>query len=415
VRYVHDLYLKYKLLKLILNYYNDLVFQPSELFLHKDFGQVATVLGALHGQRVVHLICCNESNKDLSTFSGANVVQATKRFHLLPAKLDFLKNLAAYQFLLQHRGQFSCLVMFPFCPPSDLLIAKLFLALNPSAKIIVKLDANLAYLEQLQASYKASPLNCFRQHHYYRGILDIADVVIYETRKAGQLLGTGNFLGMCQPSKFLNIFNGISRDQVAIALDTQSNELATTRSNIIVFSGRLGSPEKNVELIFKSDPVPEGWKLKFVGSLDKAFMAVIAHYRACDPKFDTKYEFTGEIRDKNSYFQELSAAKILLLCSNKEGFPMVYAEAHYFGLYIVTTDVSGSEEATDGGRIGTIIPRNDPIALREALHSVCSNANLDKLSEAGRAYGSRHFIWEQSLRNPIIDSLFAPRISGLVR
>ena len=403
------------MLKLILNYYNDLVFQPSELFLHKDFGQVATVLGELHGRRVVHLICCKESNKYLSTFSGANVVQAKKRFRLLPTKLDFIKNLAAYQFLLQHRRQFSCLVMFPFCPHSDLLIAKLFLALNPAAKIIVKLDANLAYLEQLQASYDANPLNCFRQHHYYRGILDIADVVLYETRKVGQLLSHGNFLGMCQPSKFLNIFNGISRNQVAIALDTQSNELASTRNNIIVFSGRLGSPEKNVELIFRADPVPAGWKLKFVGSLDNAFLAVIAHYRARDPKFDTKYEFTGEISDKKSYFQELSTAKILLLCSNKEGFPMVYAEAHYFGLYIVTTDVSGSAEATDEGRIGTIIPRNDPIALRQALHSVCSNANLDKFIDAGREYGYRHFIWEQSLRNPIIDSLFIPGPSGLVR
>ncbi len=397
---------------MILNYYNDLVFQPSELFLHKDFGQVATVLGALHGQRVVHLICCKESNKDLSTFSGANVVQAKKWFPWLPAKLDFIKNLVAYQFLLQHRGQFSCLVMFPFCPPSDLLIAKLFLALNPAAKIIVKLDANLAYLEQLQASYQVNPSNCFRQHYYYRRILDIADVVIYETRKVGRLLSHGNFLGICKSSKFLNIFNGISQDQVAIALDKKSNELAPTRDNIIIFSGRLGSPDKNVELIFKSDPVPEGWKLKFVGSLDKAFMAVVDHYRACDPKFDKKYEFTGEISNKKLYFKELSTAKILLLCSNKEGFPMVYAEAHYFGLHIITTDVSGSEEATDNGQIGKIIPRNDPIALRVALHSVCSNVNFDKLIDAGRAYGERHFIWEQSLKNPIIESLFSPQIPG---
>jgi glycosyltransferase involved in cell wall biosynthesis len=398
---------------LILNYYNDLVFQPSELFLHKDFGQVATVLGALHGERVVHLICCKECNKNLSTFSGADVVQAKKRFQWLPSKLDFLKNLAAYRFLLEQRGQFSCLVMFPFCPPSDLLIAKLFLVLNPDAKIIIKLDGNLAHLKNLQTSYEIAPNSRLQQHYYYRNLLDIADAVIYETRGVGRILTQTPFLGLAPSEKYVNIFNGLSDSQVRKIVDPSLTPVH--REKVIIFSGRLSSPQKNVELIFRSDPVPEGWSIRFIGGVDEKFSKVIDGYRQNDQNFDRKYQFIGEVTDKSKYFRELCRGRILLLSSAWEGFPMVYAEAHYFGLHIVTTDVSGSDEATDGGRIGTIIPRNDPIALREALHSVCSNANLHQLTEAGRAYGSRHFIWEQSLRNPIIDSLFAPSVSALLR
>ena len=393
---------------MILNYYNDLVYQPSELFLHKDFGQVATVLGALHGMSVTHLICCNDCNEDLVTFLAADVVQVKKRFQWLPSKLDFLKNLSAYRFLFEHRNEFSCLVMFPFCPPSDLLIAKLFSAFNPSARIILKLDGNVDYLKNLQTSYDAAPNSRVRQHYYYRRLLDIADAVIYETRNVGQLLTRKGFLGLAPSAKYVNIFNGISDNYVRKVVDPCL--IPVHREQVIIFSGRLSSPQKNVDLIFRSDPVPEGWRIKFIGRIDEDFRKLIDGYRQNDKNFDRKYEFIGEVTDKSKYFQEFCRGRVLLLSSIWEGFPMVYAEAHYFGLHIITTDVSGAEEATHGGRVGTIIPSNDPNALRVAMHHVCSSMVFEQPNELGREYGANHFIWEHSLRNPIIDSLFASQV-----
>ena len=66
---------------MILNYYNDLLFTPSELFLNKDFGQVATVLGRLHNKSVKHLICCNKPNNNFRIFEGNEVVQIKKIFN----------------------------------------------------------------------------------------------------------------------------------------------------------------------------------------------------------------------------------------------------------------------------------------------------------------------------------------------
>jgi glycosyltransferase involved in cell wall biosynthesis len=392
---------------MILNYYNDLVFQPSELFLNKDFGQVATVLGRLYGQRVTHLICCNEPDPSLSRFMDNEVVQARKRLRFLPARLDVLKNRAVDRFLERRRGEFSLLVIFPFQPLSDLRVVRRFRALNPGARIVLKLDANRAYLDRLQQSYFAKPRSRIRQHAAYRRLLELADLVIHETRDAGELLRSGEFLGTrLPPGRFLNVYNGLSQRQVEAAGGRLDDD--APRGNVIVFSGRLGTLEKNVELIFRSDPVPPGWKLKFIGPIDDVFATVVARYRAADANFDAKYQFTGAIADKARYFRELSQGKILLLCSNKEGFPMVYAEAHYFGLYIVTTAVSGAAEATDDGRHGRIFPCNDPAALRDALHAVCNDPALEDARRAARKYGARHFLWEDSLRHPAIERLFKP-------
>lgn len=389
---------------MILNYYNDLTFRPSELFLAKDFGEVATVLGDIHGQAVEHLICCNEANRDLVAFAGNKVTQASKRLRFLPRKLDLLKNLSAYRFLWSTRGKFSTLVMFPFWPSSDLLVAWLFKKLNPGSRVIVKLDANLAHLESLQNAYVRSSINPCRQHVFYARILKLADLVIHETRAVGKLLATAGFLGLGAQPKFLNVYNGVSSRRIAA---TGSRDPATSvRESIIVFSGRLSAPQKNVELIFRSDPVPPGWRIRFLGPVDETFRAIIESYRKDDPEFDKKYEFAGELRDKKTYYDELSRARILLLCSVWEGFPMVYAEAHFFGLYIVTTDVSGAEEATDSGRFGTVVANNDPAALRAALHVACIETDLDKAVADARVYGKAHFVWEDSLRDDAIERLF---------
>jgi GalNAc-alpha-(1->4)-GalNAc-alpha-(1->3)-diNAcBac-PP-undecaprenol alpha-1,4-N-acetyl-D-galactosaminyltransferase len=389
---------------MILNYYNDLVYKPSEIFLNKDFGMVATVLGSIHDKSVIHLICCNERNGLLCQFSGNFVFQAKKNLRFLSSRLDIFKNFSAYWFLLRNRKSFNVLVMFPFCPPSDFLIAKLFLAFNPGAKIVLKLDANLNNLLLLQASYKAAPHSRLRQHFYYRGLLEMADIVIYETVDVGRLFSNDCFLGVDLSNKSLNIFNGLSENQVKNTVGVISPR--NLRENVIIFSARLWAPEKNVELIFRSDPVPKGWKINFIGAMDKSFSRLIEKYRAKDPSFDEKYNFLGEIKDKKAYFHEISKGRVFLLCSNKEGFPLVYAEAHYFGLYIITTDVSGATEATCDGRYGKIIPVNDPVALRDVLLKVCNESFLSEVTRDAHNYGYGKFIWEHTLRAPEIEKIF---------
>ena len=389
---------------MILNYYDDKMFAPSEQFLHKDFGQVASVLGQIHGLPVNYLVCANYRSPNLTRFGIHEVTQIKKRLRFLPSKLDAVKNIGVYWFLARSRKKFSNLVAFPFNPPADFLMLLLFKLFNPSAKIIVKLDANVDLLLALQKRFLESPLSLFHLHFYFKKIIKLADCVLYETEDAAKVLYSPSFLGGIDVNKLVNVYNGVS---ATVIEDLKIDFLPPLeREKIIIYSGRLSAPEKNVEMIFRSSPLPDGWKIKFIGKVDSQAMALIEKYRAIDPDFDKKYEFIGEILDKKNYFEEFSSGKILLLCSIKEGFPMVFAEAHFFRLHVVSTDVSGAWEATLGGTFGRVVPKNDDAALRRVLAEVCKYLESGQNAYSPNELLMKRFVWENSLRHPLIEATF---------
>lgn len=88
-----------------------------------------------------------------------------------------------------------------------------------------------------------------------------------------------------------------------------------------------------------------------------------------------------------------------------EGFPNVFAEAHYCGLVIVSSDVSGAADATDQGRWGVVYPPEDAAALRAALSTLPDRAGVERGNPEIEKY-RRRFIWEHSLDQPVIRRLF---------
>lgn len=79
-------------------------------------------------------------------------------------------------------------------------------------------------------------------------------------------------------------------------------------------------------------------------------------------------------------------ASAFVLSSDWEGLPTVLIEALALGVPVVSTDApSGPAEILDGGRLGRLVPRNDPRALADALRAVLTQpaerataAELDK-------------------------------------
>lgn len=242
--------------------------------------------------------------------------------------------------------------------------------------------------------------------YYYKKILKIADLVSYETYDVGVIL-KGVFLGTnFLKDKTINVFNGISEELVR-SLNIRKRAF-DEKENIVLIIGRHGIWEKNTELVFQSSlNLKSDWKFIFLGPIDETFIPVIEKYKRLIPDFDKRYIFKGLIKDKYEYFNYLSLSKVLLLTSNKEGFPLVYSEALYFGNFIITTDVSGSKEATNLGKIGIVFPKNNYIELENHLSSVFSSEiDLSLYYDNIISYSESFFIWEKILNTEIFQSMF---------
>jgi len=107
--------------------------------------------------------------------------------------------------------------------------------------------------------------------------------------------------------------------------------------------------------------------------------------------------FTGEIQDQSELNRLYSAAHLLLLTSNREGFPLVIMEAMAHGVTPVTTAVGGIPEHVRHGENGWLMTNSDDEAqiVEDACSFIlmaCSDRRLlEKMSRLAYEYAADHF------------------------
>lgn len=389
----------------IILYYNELMFSPSEAFLYKDFGQVPFVLSEMYAADLEYWISSAKPNSDLIQFRGKKVRQFGKNLGRLTTRLDFLKNAKLYK-AIGGDQDITHLFLFPFTPLSDLMVARRVRQCRPDVKIIIKLDTNRQFLGAMASEWRRwrnHPLRFMKQCYHYRELLRMADLILFETSECESMLRE-TFMDLNLDEKLAKTFSGLSERWLrSVGIVNVSD--ADRRPTVIV-SGRISSYQKDTALVLKAGPPPPGWTIEFIGEVDDELAELIAAHRATDTRFDDHYRFHGAITNKPQYFDLLMRARALLMNSRGgEGFPNVFAEAHYCNLAIVTSDVSGAFDATDGGRLGLVYPVGDVAALRAALHMLPGYPACERSASEIEEY-RRRFIWEHSLDQSVIRRLF---------
>jgi glycosyltransferase involved in cell wall biosynthesis len=161
--------------------------------------------------------------------------------------------------------------------------------------------------------------------------------------------------------------NGLDDD----FFDIDPEHIEENKSNIIMTVGRLGSYQKNTELILSviKDIDIKDWKIYFIGPIENQeieFQKKIDEFFSKHPSLFSRVFFTENISDKtvlNDYYRK---SKIFLLPSRFESFAIAELEAAAFGNYIITTDVGAARDLTDNGQYGFICPESIEFKQNEA-------------------------------------------------
>jgi len=93
------------------------------------------------------------------------------------------------------------------------------------------------------------------------------------------------------------------------------------------------------------------------------------------------------------YDQGLNKSKVFCLSSRWEGFPIAFAEALYFGNYIITSPVSSAKHITNHGQYGTIA-KADVEEFSKALQDCIKVGflNAERFEEL-RNYSKNNYTW----------------------
>lgn len=172
------------------------------------------------------------------------------------------------------------------------------------------------------------------------------------------------------------------------------------KKEIIITVGRIGNKEKNNEYLLEEFVIFSrfniNWKLKLIGPIEPDFHLYINDYFKKYPHLKSRVEFTGNIKDReqlNKYYYE---AKIFVLTSPMEGFPLVYLEALSKGCYIITPEFSSAIDITNAGLYGDFFENNLKGSLSSKLLSVVKNENLINDScEKAQIFANENFTWEK--------------------
>lgn len=110
---------------------------------------------------------------------------------------------------------------------------------------------------------------------------------------------------------------------------------------------------------------------------------------------DNNIQFCGVIEQK--YLKELySLADVFLLPTQYDIYGMVYLEAMYFGIPVVTTLCGGSSTLIENGKTGFIQSLDDPKGWERSIIDILTNQEKhDEMTREGMKLIRERYLWEK--------------------
>lgn len=345
----------------------------ENVHLIKDVGMIPFVLQKEFGYNST--IACyrnGEYSYLLSEIPGVNLVFIPRIFknEILDSCLFLLRNFRKHEILqLYHFGRHR---LIPAC----------------FFKLLKKMTfANSFTYLKLDADDNIINLKLTWQHRLF---LKGVDLISVETKKIHSILNKKKIF----EQEVSYIPNGFYDYGKKVRMNF------TDKENLIITVGRIGTHQKYNETLleaFKNFALKnDSWRLELIGPIEPEFNIYIENYFKRNPKLISRVVFTGAIIDRVKLVEKYKKAKIFVLSSRFEGFPLVYLEAIKFGCTILTTSISPSFDITDNEKYGSIFPIGNIIELTCLLEDY--SLKQDRLNDnciMVQEYANENFSWKK--------------------
>ena len=254
---------------------------------------------------------------------------------------------------------------------------KFYKFLNPKGKVYLKMD--LSYEGCKKYSGNKKELRIFNKTAHAVDIISVESEVIK------------NLVKEFSDADIKLISNGYySNENLNI-------KKVSERSKEFITVGRLGTPPKATDLLLEAFYKSSGkhdWNLRLVGPIDASFMEYRDEYFRKYPEMKGRVIFEGPVYDKHKLYELYNHARIFVLPSRWEGFPLVGPEAAYCGCRMILTDIIPPfKELTNNGRYGISIETGSVNALTDALIAEANALEEDEMPLAMSLYAQDELSW----------------------
>lgn len=197
--------------------------------------------------------------------------------------------------------------------------------------------------------------------------------------------------------KILYIPNGYLPVQKA------EKESEVAKENIILTVGRLGTYQKATELLvdaFSCAKISPLWKLVLIGTVEERFSKWLEQRIEKYPLMRERILMPGSIEDKGILREWYQKAKLFVLPSRWEGFPIVLIEALLSGDYLITSDtVLATRDLIHDSDMGMIFPSGSVEELKRMLEEATArDIDWDKNAKQIIKSVEGKFLWKNILQ-----------------
>lgn len=175
------------------------------------------------------------------------------------------------------------------------------------------------------------------------------------------------------------------------------------KENIILMVGRLGTGQKNAELLvnaFCNTYNIQNWKLVMIGTAEKKFLRFLENKKA-QIDIENRICYMGQIADRKELAQWYARSKVFVLPSRWESFGIVLCEAIAQGCYLVASDkiVSWKDITNNSIENGKSFKNNNVKDLSRTLIEVIASPYLEKEYAEKRKQYARKFLYAEIVKD----------------